>query len=108
MSVEDAKIIDIIGTDPKGIVILTISDHLEWDEEMKHLLLLQNKINDYLAFIESGQIYSDYPSAKGKNISINIVAKFIPDASGEKFLRLARETIQAAGFDLTLSFIPEQ
>ena len=108
MSVEDSKIIDVIGTDPKGNIILTISDHLEWDEKLEHLLILQNKINDYLSFIESGQIYTNYPNAKGKNIIINIFTKFIPNESAEKFLRTARETIQSAGYDLTLSFIEEQ
>jgi hypothetical protein len=108
MSVVDSKIIDAISTDTKGNVVLTISDHLEWDEKLEHLLVLQNKINDYLTFIESGQICRGYPTAKGKNISIKIFAKFIPNESAEKFLRTARETIQSAGYDLTLSFIEEQ
>ena len=108
MSVEDSKIIDAIATDPKGNIILTISDHLEWDEKLEHLLVLQNKIIDYLSFIESGQIYIDYPTAKGKNIVINIFAKFIPNEPAKKFLRIAMETIRSAGYDLTLSFIEEQ
>jgi|SRR5678809_586292 hypothetical protein len=108
MSVEDSKIVDAISADPKGNIVLTISDHLEWDENSEHLLVLQNKINDYLSFIESGQIYSDYTHAKGKNFIINIYAKFLPNETAERFLRCTRETIQAAGYDLTLSFVERQ
>jgi hypothetical protein len=58
MSVEQRKIIDFVGVDEEANeVILTISDHLEWDNpKSDHLLLLQDKINDYLAFIESGEL----------------------------------------------------
>jgi hypothetical protein len=45
MSVEDKTVIDIITTDKQGMLVLTISDHLEWDDENGHLLLLQDKIN---------------------------------------------------------------
>jgi hypothetical protein len=108
MSVTDSKIIDSISIDPKGIVNLIISDHLEWDEKLEHLLILQNKINDYLTFIESGQIFTEYPTLNGKNIVINIFAKFIPNEAAETFLKMARKTIQFAGYDLTLSLIEEQ
>jgi hypothetical protein len=60
MSVNQTDTIDIIGTTPGGKVALTISDHHFWDEPL-HLQLLQDKINAYLQFIESGQILDDYP-----------------------------------------------
>ena len=43
---------------------LMIADHLDWENELQHLTLLQDKINAYVSFIESGQIYSVYPDAK--------------------------------------------
>ena len=55
MSVENSQVIDAISINPQDVVVLTISDHLEWDEENEHLLLLQNKINAYLGVIESGE-----------------------------------------------------
>ena len=47
MSVENKNIIDIISIDPNENVVFSISDHLEWDLENKHLLILQDKINYY-------------------------------------------------------------
>jgi hypothetical protein len=54
MTIEDARIVDFIGVDPvTGHVVLTITDHLPWDSD-EHVLLLQDKLNRYLAFVESG------------------------------------------------------
>lgn len=47
MSIEDQDSVDVIGVNESGIVVLTISDHLKWDDD--HLYLLQEKINTYLA-----------------------------------------------------------
>ena len=59
MSVEEPAKIDFAAFDPKaGEVRLIISDHLDWTEEGEHLLLLQSKLNSYLAFVESGEIYT--------------------------------------------------
>jgi hypothetical protein len=55
MSVEQTDKIDFISTSPGEKVVLTISDHLSWDED-GHLHLLQDKINVYLEFIESEQL----------------------------------------------------
>ncbi len=49
MSVENLRVVDIIGTDINDrSVTLTISDHLEWGAG-NHLLLLEEKLNTYLS-----------------------------------------------------------
>lgn len=45
MAVDDKNVIDIVSMNPEGKAVLTISDHLEWDTENNHLLILQDKIN---------------------------------------------------------------
>ena len=59
MSVENFKVIDVASIDLNGNAVLTISDHLEWDEQNEHLLTLQNKINAYLGAIENGGLYKE-------------------------------------------------
>ena len=57
MTIEQINKIDIIGIkNNEGYVCLTISDHLNWDNENKKIEILKDKINSYLMFIESGQI----------------------------------------------------
>ncbi len=98
MSIEDPKVIDIYHSEKEGgSVTLTVTDHLEWGDG-EHLMKLQDKLNSYLAFIESGEILEQYPGAAGKIIKLNVVCKFRPDPEGEKFLNLCREVITKAGF----------
>ena len=100
MTVEQADKVDIISIDPTGRVILTVSDHLDWSETVQHQLILQTKLNTYLAFIESGEILQSYPDSKGRAITIKVVFKYKPDEEGERFLERAVTFIQSAGFTL--------
>ncbi len=54
MSITDKGVIDFISKDYCNNTVLTISDDLNWDRGEEHLLLLRDKINSYLAAIESG------------------------------------------------------
>lgn len=94
MTIEYTSIVDAIGTDKvTGAVHLTITDHLPWDTA--HLRLLQNKINLYLGFIESGEIYASYPNAKGAPLVIEVFTKFRPSEDAIRFLKQA-ETVAAS------------
>lgn len=57
MSVLDFNKVDGIAQKKgeKSTVLMLISDHLDWEQEYDHLLVLQEKINHYLDFIQSGQ-----------------------------------------------------
>ena len=78
MSIDQRNVIDFIGTrHTDGRCTLTISDHLPCDDP-EHILKLQDKLNDYLAYIESGEIYKVRPDAKGREIEIEVVCKYLP------------------------------
>jgi len=97
MSIEQSQSVDFIGTESDGkTVTLTATDHLEWGNN-EHLLLLQEKMNSYLAFIESGEVFESYPEAKGKILKISIVCKHKANKEGEVFLAKCQEVIEGAG-----------
>ena len=96
MSIEDQNTIDAIGIDKEGVVVLTITDHLPWDND--HLYLLQQKINTYLAFVESSEVYETYPESLGKEFKINVVCKFEPNESAMQFISKCNNVINQAGF----------
>ena len=99
MSVEEEGVVDAISVERvSGTVVLTISDHLEWDEANEHHLLLQKKINRYLAFVESGELLEEYPNAKGRSVRIDVVCRYEPSGIGREFLSRAETTISEAGF----------
>ena len=62
MSIDQADTIDFVTIEKaSGDVLLTISDHLDWDQaEGAHLVLLQNKLNAYLRFIETEKLQKSF------------------------------------------------
>jgi len=97
MPVDQISTVDVIGIDQTGDVILTISDHLEWDSKKEHIFILQEKVNRYLAFIESGEIHQSYPDAEGRKKIISIVALHSPDEDANRFLSVAKEIVEGSG-----------
>jgi len=81
LSLEEINKIDYVSYDPESkTTILTISDQLDWNDEVSHLFLIQEKIKKYLDFIESGQIKVEYPSfLDSMNCKIQIIFRFNPE-----------------------------
>jgi hypothetical protein len=102
MSVEDIDKVDRIGINRKtGDVHLLISDHLDWAQnEGEHLFVLQDKLNTYLEFVESGQLYAKYPRARGKRIVFEVMGKFALSEEATKFYRIVGKAVQDYGCSL--------
>jgi len=98
MAVDNKNVIDLISIDKNDVAILTIVDHLEWDSENEHLMILQDKINGYLSAIESHELYEKYPKAIDKKICIRIVSFQEPNHDGLIFLERTKEIIENAGY----------
>src|SRR5688572_12728277 len=93
MSILESNKIDMIGipTLHPESVLLGISDHLSWNpaEEREHLLLLQEKINQYLAFIESGEMIVSFPAAAGKSPVVRLITKHALSKAAQEFIDAA-------------------
>ncbi|WP_238749743.1 DUF6572 domain-containing protein [Neolewinella maritima] len=106
MSVSDASVIDMMGYDPSlDRVILTISNHLNWEDELVDLYHLQEKVNAYVSFYESGQIYKVEPRYMGKKIVIRIVSKFKPTALVERFYETTTRVLDTIGLSLDVTYL---
>ena len=97
MTVDQSKVIDIVSKDQSGNFVLTICDHLDWRDTKEHLVLLQDKINTYLAFLDSGEIYEKYPDARGHQIQIEAMFVQEPNSEALLFLSRAKSIIEEAG-----------
>jgi hypothetical protein len=97
MSIDQLDKIDIISTTPQGEVVLHVADHLEWENEKEHILLLQDKINAYLQYIESGQVLDDYPNAKNNKVAIEVVFKHAPPGSILTYLEQFKKVVENLG-----------
>ncbi len=109
MSVEQINVIDAIGVETEsGKVVLTISDHLDWTDGETHLQILQEKINTYLGFVESGELVESYPDAEGRTVVIDIVSKFPLIKTGEDFFLKVSEIMAVSGFELRIHILDEK
>ncbi len=106
MSVIDRKVIDF-GHEDEDKVTLCISDHIPWDDEVinAHLVILQEKINDYLDFIYSGQIYEEF-GGFGKTPNIKVIFCYEPVKETIEFLEDVKEQISREGYELEWLFRP--
>jgi len=96
MTLEQTKVVDFVGVEKAtGVFVLTLTDAWGWtdEEEHQHLLLLEEKINSYLATIESGEVYREYAARTGQPVPpptrtrVSIRALHPPSPKGSKFLR---------------------
>jgi hypothetical protein len=103
MTVEEPTRVDINAFDPKKKrVFLVIADQLSWDEdeEEHHLLCLNEKVQNYLHFLKSGQLEEHRPDWKGFPVTIRVVALYPPKGEGIKFYKIAEQLVEDAGFTL--------
>ena len=104
MTILDVNSIDIIQVDQANQTTrLIVSDHLEWvggkpDDE--HLWHLQEKINSYLKYIESGQLDADYPDQAGNKVDMQVYGKFDRPPAAVAFYHQMKEILAQASYQL--------
>ena len=106
MSVVESDKVDFISLNPEsGEVVLTISDHLDWDDPEQHLLILQDKINTYIAFIEGEEVHQAYPESIGRKIRIEIVSQYKYPKEGIDFLDKVRPILESIGISMSIKVL---
>jgi len=109
VTIEQKGVVDLIAISAEGAVAyLIISDHLMWgvgDEE--HLLLIQEKINEYLSFIEGGTLIDARPDLIGKRLVLKVIASHEPNKAGFTFYEQLRNVLANAGYPFILEIHPE-
>lgn len=106
MTIEQVEVVDFIGINKEeGCISLVISDHLEWDDESEKLLLLQEKINVYLSYIQSGQMFETHPEAVGLEAHIALTCKYQPNQEALNFFVLVAPIIEGVGFKFKWSVL---
>ena len=110
MTIDQTNVIDFAGIDPKtDKAILFISDHLEWEgDSTSHMFLLQEKINAYLAAIESGEVYELYPKAAGRAFVIRILGMHPLSDEAKRFFEKVKSFLVDAGFNIEFRHSPSR
>ena len=98
--------IDAIGTSDTDLELLLIDSNL-WlpDTEEEHLLKLQEKLNNYILFIENKQYVERYGDKFDKKI-IHITFQYSPSDNGLAFLAAVQKVLQPTDMSLKVE-LPE-
>lgn len=95
--------VDALGVESEtGHVVLTIADSWSWTDELGHLSALQEKLNAYFKYIESGQVWEECTAGKGRQLRINVVFRFAPPAAAAELLAKAADV--ASQLDILVSY----
>ena len=98
--------LDAIGTVDNYLELLLV-DSLEWQEEIEavHLEILQEKMNNYIHFLESKQYVERYGDNFDKKV-IRITFQYSPSDNGLAFLAAAQKVLQNTDMSLKVE-LPE-
>ena len=103
MTIDDSNMIDGIAYDGE-ILILEVYDHLgfEGEFEFDHIILLQDKLNTCLRYIESKQYLEIYPEKTFTEVNINVhFLKKITD-NCKRYIDVSNDKLQS----LKVTIIP--
>ena len=98
--------LDAIGTVDNHLELLLV-DSVDWEEEIEavHLEILQEKINNYIHFLESKQYVERYGDSFDKKV-IHITFQYSPSDNGLAFLAAVQKVLQPTDMSLKLE-LPE-
>lgn len=83
--------IDVVSHDPRtDRVVLSLVETRPWGEQGKLLPDFQEKLNTYLAYVEGGQLWRDYPAMTGKKVAFCLHAQFPPTQPEEDFIAIVK------------------
>lgn len=106
MAIDNVNVIDGIGIDREGKILrLLMTDHFPWSNEASlseydHLMLLQEKINGYIAYLESKQYEKQYPGKIFQLAVIEIHFKYDITDNCEKFLNTVQNQVGGYGIKI--------
>jgi hypothetical protein len=103
MSVADVDIIDYVYLeDVTRTPVLVVSDPLSWrpPEDEDHLELLRLKLNNQIAFVETGQINTIWPDYDGGTVRVEVVARHALTEQAKIFYGMARKVMTKSKIDL--------
>jgi hypothetical protein len=108
MTLEQTNVVDAVGIESaSGDLVMTLTDAWSWSEseEAEHLLLLQDKLNHYIAAIESGEIYESYAQQIGRALRVGqrtrveVALLNPPSAKAREFFRTVKTVLLGIGVE---------
>ncbi|MBX3217241.1 MAG: hypothetical protein KF850_34745 [Labilithrix sp.] len=105
MSIDNSETIDFLAIEHgRAKIVLAISDHWDWSKPLEHVYALQEKMNSYALFIESGQVWESASEQSGSAVApgsipieIKVFLSCEPPQVFFEFMGRAQEVFAAVG-----------
>ncbi len=104
MAIDNPNCVDGIGIDREqnDVLRLLITDHFAWQgedtlDEYDHLMMLQDKINAYISYLESGQYKQTYPDREFSMAILEIHFMYEISDNCTAFLNAVQSQIEELG-----------
>jgi hypothetical protein len=109
MTIEQRGIVDLISIPPnQQVAYLIVSDHLEWGvNDNEHCVLVQEKINEYLSFIEGGALIEARPDLKSKRLVLKVIGLHKPSLAGQSFYTKFSDALANTGYPFIFEHAPQ-
>lgn len=93
MTVEETNRVDIVGLEEAtGTVRLIMTEHRDWTDCSRQLTDLAAKLDSYIQYVASGQLYDEEPDWRELPVAFDLYCLFEPpEALHPVFARLAQE-----------------
>lgn len=107
MSVKDIDKIDGIGIDKNtDTLVFLITDPYQWQvQEYEHLKAFQQKINNYVAYIENRGYRAEYGRRTFSGFRIEAEFKYPPSEAGESFFIAGKKQLAERNIDFVWNVI---
>ncbi|MBX3199605.1 MAG: hypothetical protein KF894_15830 [Labilithrix sp.] len=114
MSIENPDVVDFVAIEHgQTKIALAISSHWDWSHPLEHVYALQEKMNTYAVFIESGQVWKAASEHSGVAIApgsipieIKVFLRCDPPQVFFDFMDRAREVFAAVGVSVAHEMRP--
>jgi hypothetical protein len=109
VTIDNLRTVDIVATKPgSSDVQLVVSDHWDWTDVQGHCYQLQEKLNGYLSFIETGELHArpEVQAIRNPEICFAVYCLHEPPAAAYEFFARARGFVEAEGYRFRLEVGP--
>jgi len=97
--VHNPRVVDLIRPGEGGGVELLMLESRPWGSDPLQLAQLEEKLNAYLGYVQTGALVRDYPQYAGGAVRFRLECAAPPDDDAARMLTAMREFCRGDGID---------
>jgi hypothetical protein len=104
--VENPLVIDAVGREPRlDTYVIYMFESRPWEATTERFQQLRNKVNAYVHYVKSGQMFEEYPQIVGKSFHFELQTLHPPDDQTAAFIGELQKKLAPHGVKLIVRVI---